>query len=145
MYIINLHIDTVHVLPPPFSLSHTHTHSLSRSFSLSLSLSLSHTHTLTLPFFLSLSPQLLTRLQADEALIKSLTDQVNELTSSETLSRVRESYSSAMAQSNHQHQQEVVQLQEQLEQLREEMERKVNETCPHLCILMVLASSLGQT
>ena len=75
------------------------------------------------------SPQLVTRLQADEALIKSLTDQVNELTSSDSLSRVRESYSSAMAHSAHQHQQEVLQLQEQLEHLREEMERKVNVTC----------------
>ena len=70
--------------------------------------------------------QLLTRLQADEAMIKSLTEQVNELTSSDTLTRVRENYSSAMAQSKHEHQQEVLRLQQEMAELREEMDEKVS-------------------
>jgi hypothetical protein len=74
-----------------------------------------------------LFPQLLTRLQADEAMIKSLTEQVNELTSSDTLSRVRDGYSSALAQSNQQHQQEMLTLQQQIGELREEVDRKVLE------------------
>lgn len=68
----------------------------------------------------------MTRLQADEAMIKSLTEQVNELTSSDTLSRVRDNYSSAMAQSNHQHQQEVLGLEQQLGELTQDMEKKVS-------------------
>ena len=58
-------------------------------------------------------------------MIKSLTEQVNELTNSDTLSRVRDSYSSALAQANHQHQQEVLTLQQQIGELREEVDKKV--------------------
>ena len=68
---------------------------------------------------------MLTRLQADEAMIKSLTEQVNELTSSDTLSRVRDGYSSALAQANQQHQQELLTLQQQIGELREEVDKKV--------------------
>ena len=68
------------------------------------------------------------RLQADEAMIKSLTEQVNELTSSDILSRVRDSYSSALAQSNQQHQQELLTLQQQIGELREEVDKKVHVT-----------------
>lgn len=58
-------------------------------------------------------------------MIKSLTDQVNELTSSDILSRVRETYSSAMAQTKHEHQQELLHLQQEVAELREEMDKKV--------------------
>lgn len=83
--------------------------------------------------------QLLTRLQADEAMIKSLTEQVNELTSSDTLSRVRDSYSSALAQSNQQHQQELLTLQQQIGELREEVDKKVHV---HLCIYQAIVCSV---
>ena len=64
-------------------------------------------------------------------MIKSLTEQVNELTSSDTLSRVRDSYSSALAQSNHQRQQEMLTLQQQIGELREELDKKVLEITEH--------------
>ena len=74
--------------------------------------------------------QLMAQLVSAEATIQGLTQQVEELGSSQSLARVRESYDSALAAATHQHQEGVASLREELGSVREELESKV---CYSLC------------
>lgn len=67
----------------------------------------------------------MSQLVSAEATIHSLNEQVEELASSESLSRVRESYSSALSETEHRHKTELASLQEKMREAREEVETKV--------------------
>ncbi len=60
-----------------------------------------------------------------EATISSLKQQVSELSSSESMARVRESYSSAIAQAQEKHRQQLARAMEDTQNAREEVEAKV--------------------
>ena len=70
-------------------------------------------------------PQLISRLQAAEATVNSLTEQVGQLTSSDTLSRIRDNYSQALSAAAHEHKQEVLSLQQESAQYTEQLEERV--------------------
>lgn len=83
------------------------------------------------------------QLVSAEATIQGLTQQVEELGSSQTLARVRESYDSALAAAAHQHQEGVASLREELDSMREELESKVcgclSVCLFHLCLIVCLS------
>ncbi len=65
------------------------------------------------------------RLQAAEATVNSLTKQVTDLTSTDTLSRIRDNYTQALSAAAHEHQQKLFAAQEQVDQYRQQQEEKV--------------------
>ncbi len=67
----------------------------------------------------------MSRLVSAEATISSLKQQVSELSSSESMARVRESYSSAIAQAQEKHRQQLARAMEDTQNAREEVEAKV--------------------
>ncbi len=70
-------------------------------------------------------PQLISRLQAAESTVNSLTKQVTDLTSSDTLSRIRDNYSQAMSAAAYEHKQELLSVQEEVDHHRHQLEEKV--------------------
>jgi len=67
----------------------------------------------------------MSRLVLAEATIGSLKQQVVELSSSEALARMRQSYSSAMSQAQDKHRQQLARAMEETQKVREELEEKV--------------------
>ncbi len=65
------------------------------------------------------------RLQAAEATVNSLTKQVTELTSSDTLSRIRDNYSQALSSAAHEHQQELFSAHQEADEYHQQLEEKV--------------------
>ena len=79
----------------------------------------------------------MSRLVMAEATIGSLKQQVTELSSSETLARMRESYSSAMAQAQDKHRHELARAAEETQKTREALEEKVRGgrcVCVFVCM-----------
>ena len=68
---------------------------------------------------------MMAQLVSAEATIHSLSQQVEELGSADTISRVRESYDSALSQASAQHKEDMALLQEEMRSTREEIEAKV--------------------
>ena len=58
--------------------------------------------------------------------MNSLTKQVTELTSSDTLSRIRDNYSQALNTAAHEHRQALLSVQNEAETYREKLEEKVD-------------------
>lgn len=73
------------------------------------------------------------RLVSAEATISGLKKQVVGLGSSEALARVRESYSTAMAQAEDKHRQQLAQAMLETQRVKEEMEAKVNPSLLQAC------------
>ena len=65
------------------------------------------------------------QLVSAEATIHNLNQQVEELSSSQSIARVRQSYDSALAAASHQHEERMAILREELGGVREELEGKV--------------------
>lgn len=86
------------------------------------------------------------KLQAAETTVSSLTKQVTELSSSDTLSRIRDNYNQALNTAAHEHKEQLLDIQQEADHYRQQLEDKA--CCIHLCTLLslyVYMHSVGNT